>query len=373
MKDPRLKKFAQVLVNHSTKVKSGDKALIEIFDVPVDVPIAIVEEVFAAGGIPIIEMKSNFIQRKLFMNGREDFFKLAADCELYRMKKMDCYIAVRGIANDKEFSDVPGSQMNLYDKLWMKPVHLEERVPNTRWVVSRFPSPSYAQKAKMSLEAFEDFFFKVCNEMDWERFSRAMDPLTELMKRTDKVRITGPGTDLSFSIKNIGAVKCDGQFNIPDGEVFSAPVKTSVNGTITYNTPSSYRGFTFENIKLIFENGKIIEATANDTERINEIFDIDEGARHIGEFAIGAHPLIDRPMDETLFDEKIGGSIHFTPGNAYRETDNGNCSAIHWDLVLIQTEEHGGGELYFDDRLIRKNGIYVVEELKGLNKENLLI
>lgn len=373
MQDPRLQKFASVLVNHSARVKQGDKVLIEVYDVPMEVPIAVIEEVFSAGGIPLLEIKSNHIQRKLFIEGKEDFFKLASDCELYRMKKMDCYIAVRGIRNDKEFIDIPSDQMSLFERLWMKPVHLEERVPNTRWVVSRFPSPSYAQKAKMSLEAFEDYFFTVCTEMDWERFSAAMEPLTALMKRTDRVRITSPGTDLAFSIKGIGAVKCDGEFNIPDGEVFSAPVRDSVNGILSYNTPSSFRGFTFENIKFTFENGKIIEAAANDSQRLNHILDTDEGSRYIGEFAIGTHPLIDKPMDETLFDEKIGGSIHFTPGNAYGETNNGNKSAIHWDLVLIQTAEHGGGELYFDDVLIRKDGIYVLDDLKGLNKENLQV
>ena len=372
MKDPRIKKFANVLVNHSTRVKPGEKVLVEVFDVPEDVPLAIVEEVFAAGGIPVMEIKNMRLQRKLFMNGQEDFFKTLCDFELYRMKKMDCYIAVRGISNDKELSDVPGDQMGMYEKLWMKPVHLEERVPNTRWVVSRFPSLAYAQKAKMSLEAFEDFFFSVCNDMDWEAFSIAADPLTELMKKTDKVHIKGPGTDLKFSIKGIGAIKCVGEFNIPDGEVFSAPVRDSVNGVLSYNTPSSFRGFTFENIKLTFKDGKIIEATANDTERINHIFNTDKGARYVGEFALGIHPLIDRPMDETLFDEKIGGSFHFTPGNAYGETDNGNKSAIHWDLVAIQTAEHGGGEIYFDDTLIRKDGIFTLDELQGLNKENLL-
>ena len=372
MKDPRINQYAKVLVNHSTKVKKDDKVLIETYDLPSDVSMAIIEEVFNAGGIPLLEIKQQQIQRLLFINGKEDFFKLAADTELYRMKQMDCYIGVRGISNDKELIDVPGDKMSMYEKIWLKPVHFEERVPNTRWVVSRFPTPAYAQKAKMSLQAFEEFFFKVCNDIDWIKMSKAMDGLTDLMNKTDRVRITGPGTDLKFSIKNLPAIKCAGQFNIPDGEVFTAPVKNSVNGTIHYNAPSSYRGFTFENIKLTFKDGKIVEAASNDNKRIDEIFDTDEGARYVGEFAIGTHPLIDKPMDDILFDEKIGGSIHFTPGNAYGECDNGNKSSIHWDLVLIQTAEYGGGELYFDDVLIRKDGIYVVDELKGLNKENII-
>ncbi|MBC8205504.1 MAG: aminopeptidase, partial [FCB group bacterium] len=224
-----------------------------------------------------------------------------------------------------------------------------------------------------SSEAFEDFFFNACTGLDWEKASAAMDKLAAYMDKTDRVRLLGEGTDLTFSIKGLPAIKCAGQFNIPDGEVFTAPVKDSVNGVISYNAASSYRGFTFENIRLTFKDGKITDAKANDTKRINEVFDSDEGARYVGEFAVGVHPGIDKPMDDILFDEKIGGSIHFTPGNCYHECDNGNKSAIHWDLVLIQTLEYGGGEMYFDDILVRKDGRWVVEELKGLNKENLLV
>ena len=369
MKDPRITKFAQVLVNHSTKVQKGDKVLIEVFDAPPEVTIAVIDEVFAAGGIPLLEMKNNHIQRNLYIKGNDDFFKLAADCELHRMKQMDCYIGVRGIWNDKEFVDIPSDQMSKYEKLWLQPVHFSERVPNTRWVVCRFPSPSYAQKAKMSMDAFENFFFNACCEVDYEKMAAEMEHLKVLMEKTDKVRLLGPGdTDLKFSIKGLPAIPCSGSHNIPDGEVFTAPVRDSINGVIQYNTPSSYRGFTFENIRLVFKDGKIVEATANETKRINEIFDTDEGARYVGEFALGCNPGVKQAMDETLFDEKIGGSIHFTPGNTYDDCNNGNKSSIHWDLVMIQTPEYGGGEIYFDDLLIRKDGKFVLDELKGLDK-----
>ena len=373
MRDSRLQKFAQVLVNHSLKLKEGEKVLIEMIDIPNEVGLALLEEISKVGGIPLLEAKSQRLQRSLYINGSEDFFKLAADCELHRMKQMDCYIAVRGIANDKELIDVPGDKMSMYEQLWLKPVHFQERVPNTRWVVTRYPSVSYAQKGKMSTEEFENFFFNVCTGIDWEKASSAMDALAAYMEKTDRVHLVGNGTDLTFSIKGLPAIKCAGEHNIPDGEVFTAPVRDSVNGVIAYNAQSSYRGFTFENIKLTFKDGKIVEATANDTKRINEIFDSDEGARYVGEFAVGTHPFIDRPMDDILFDEKIGGSIHFTPGAAYDDCNNSNKSAIHWDLVLIQTEEYGGGELWFDDVLVRRDGIFIVDELKGLNKENLVV
>ena len=286
------------------------------------------------------------------------------------MKKMDAFIGVRGDDNSAELSDVPEDKLDMYSKLYSSPVHHDIRVPKTKWVVLRYPTPSMAQSAHQSLESFENFYFNVCN-MDYKKMSDAMDKLVDLMNETDKVHIKGEGTDLTFSIKGIPAVKCDGICNIPDGEVYTAPVKDSINGTLSYNTPSEYNSFTFDNVCLKFKDGKIIEATANDNERINKIFDTDEGARYIGEFAIGVNPYITKPMNNILFDEKIMGSFHFTPGNCYEDANNKNKSAIHWDLVCIQTTEYGGGEIYFDDVLIRKDGLFVLEELKCLNPDNL--
>ena len=195
--------------------------------------------------------------------------------------------------------------------------------------------------------------------------------LVELMNRTDKVRLVAPGTDLTFSIKGIPAVKCSGRRNIPDGEVYTAPVRDSVNGRITYNVPSKYNGKKFENISLVFKDGKIVEATANDSEAVNRVFDTDEGARYVGEFSFGVNPFIHDAMGDILFDEKIAGSIHFTPGSCYEEAPNGNDSAIHWDLVLDMSADKGGGEIYMDDVLVRKDGIFVLDELKGLNPDAL--
>ena len=227
-----------------------------------------------------------------------------------------------------------------------------------------------AQQSAMSTEAFEDFFFDVCT-LDYAKMDKAMDSLRDLMKRTDKVRLVARGTDISFSIKDIGAIKCSGQCNIPDGEVYSAPVKDSVNGVITYNAPSVQGGVRYENIRLEFKDGKIISATANGTNEIEKVFDIDEGARYVGEFAIGVNPDVNKPMCDILFDEKIAGSIHFTPGCSYEDCSNGNISALHWDLVLIMTPEFGGGEIYFDDVLVRKDGLFVIPELLCLNPDNL--
>ena len=175
-----------------------------------------------------------------------------------------------------------------------------------------------AQQAGMSTEAFEDFYFQVCT-IDYAKMAEAMKSLKSLMERTDRVHITGPGTDLEFSIKGIPVVPCPGENNIPDGEVFTAPVRESVNGFIIFNTPSIQRGKTFKDIRFEFENGRIVKATADQTEELNKILDIDEGARFIGEFSLGVNPNILAPMKDTLFDEKICGSFHFTPGACYKK------------------------------------------------------
>lgn len=370
--DARVKELAHNLVNYSMKVKPGENVYVNYVGSDTeDLAKALIKEIYLAGGKAYPHFTNTRVQREMLMNCTEEQLKLMAEVDSLEMSKMDCYVGVRGSENVAELSDVPAEKMNLYDRLYATPVHHGIRVPKTRWVVLRYPNAAMAQLSNMSQEAFEDFYFKVCN-LDYSKMGQAMEALVEYMSKTDKVRLVGPGTDLTFSIKDIPVIPCAGSCNIPDGEVYTAPVKDSVNGTITYNAPSLQQGFTFENICLEFENGKIVKATANDTERINQIFDMDEGARYVGEFAIGVNPYINTPMKDTLFDEKIAGSIHFTPGNCYDEAPNGNSSALHWDLVMIQTPEYGGGEMYFDDVLVRKDGRFVVPELECLNPEHLV-
>lgn len=370
MRDPRIQQLAHNLINYSVNLQKGEKVLIENIGIQPELVKALVQETYKAGGYPFVSTKDPSIERALLLGATEEQYKMVAQFEASVMKEMDAYIGLRAGDNISELSDVPSDKMKIFSKSITQDVHLGIRVPKTKWVVLRYPSNSMAQLAKMSTEAFEDFYFNVCN-LDYGKMAEAMDGLVALMNQTDKVRITGPGTDLTFSIKDIPAVKCAGLRNIPDGEVYTAPVRDSVNGTITYNTPSPYQGFTFENVSLTFENGRIVKAEANDTERINQIFDTDEGARYVGEFAIGVNPFITEPMQDILFDEKIDGSFHFTPGQCYEEAFNGNQSSIHWDLVNIQRKDYGGGEIYFDDQLIRKDGIFVHPDLLALNPENL--
>lgn len=370
MRDPRLNVLASGLVNYSCGVKPGDNVLIENTGIQSELVCALVEAVYDAGGRPFVELKDPAIQRALSMRMGEPAMRETCNIESYRMKKMDAYIGVRASDNLFEMSDVATEVLEKQSALIWLPVHGEIRVPKTRWVVIRYPNASMAQQAGLSTSAFEDFYFDVCT-MDYAKMSRAMDALVKRMSHTNMVRIVGPGTDISFSIKGQPVIKCDGKANIPDGEVFTAPIKDSVNGQLSYNSPSLHDGFRFENIVFTFENGKIVDAKSNDTARINAVLDIDPGARYIGEFAIGVNPYINQPMLDTLFDEKIAGSFHFTPGACYDECNNSNKSALHWDLVNIQTAACGGGEMYFDDKLVRKDGLFVEPALACLNPEQL--
>ena len=372
MKDIRIEKLAKNLLSHSVNLQNGENILIEILGEDA-IPLAkeLIKQAQLKGANSYFNIVNYEILREMLKNCSEGQIKLYAKYDLERMKDMDVYIAIRANSNTAELNGISKENMEIYNKYYTVPVHFEERVKNTKWCILRYPNESMSQMSNMSTEEFEDFYFNVCT-LDYGKMSKAMDNLVELMNRTKKVHIVGPGTDLKFSIDGIPAEKYMGTFNIPDGEVATAPVKTSVNGYITYNTESRYNGILFNNIRFEFENGKIVKATSNKEKEINEILDTDEGSRYIGEFALGLNPYIERPIGDTLFDEKIRGSFHFTPGDSLEESDNGNRSAIHWDIVNIQTPEHGGGEIYFDDVLIRKDGRFVLKELEELNPENLI-
>lgn len=369
--DERMLQLAKNLINYSCELKSGEKVLINGNGTE-GLPLVklLIKEAYNVGAVPFADIGSNDVLRELLLNASEQQLKMMEARDADFMSQMDAFIGVRSNPNDSELSDVPLEKMSMYNRFYSKKVHSEIRVRKTKWVVLRYPTNGMAQAAEQSLDGFEDFYYRVCN-LDYGKMSTAMDNLVYLMDKTDKVQIKGSGTDLTFSIKGIPSVKCDGKRNIPDGEVYTAPIKDSVNGRLTYNTPSEFQGFTFDDVCFTFKDGKIISATANSTEKINEVLDTDEGARYIGEFAIGVNPYILKQMKNTLFDEKIMGSFHFTPGNAYDHADNTNRSAIHWDLVCIQTPEYGGGEIYFDGVLIRKDGLFVVPELLCLNPDQL--
>jgi aminopeptidase len=366
MQDSRFDKLAKLLVEYSTRLKRNETVLIEAFDVPDEMTIALVRAARNVGALPFTQIQHARVSRELALEGTERQLNLIAIHELARMKRMDAYIGLRGSHNITELSDVSANQMKLLAKK-MRPVQ-DQRVKKTKWVVLRWPTPSMAQLAGMSTEAFEDFYFEVCT-LDYRKLQPGMKALKALMEKTDRVEVKGPGTDLRFSMKGIAAVICGGDRNIPDGEVFSCPVKDSVQGHVTFNAPTIYQSIGFDNIRLEFRDGKIVEATGNQTAKLNKILDSDPGARYIGEFSLAFNPRILEPMRDILFDEKIAGSFHFTPGQAYEEADNGNRSQVHWDMVDIQRPDYGGGEIYFDGKLIRRDGEFLPKQLRSLNRK----
>ena len=364
MQDARFDKLASLLVDYSTDLKRDEKVLIECFDAPDEMTIALIRAARKAKAIPFVQLQRARVTRELALEIDARALNLTAAHELARMKKMDAYIAIRGSNNISELADVPIDKMKLVAKK-LRPLQ-DQRVQKTKWVVLRWPTPAMAQLAGMSTEAFEDFFFKVCT-LDYRKLQPGMKALKALMEKTNQVQIKGPGTDLRFSIKGIPAIICGGDRNIPDGEVFSCPVKDSVQGHVTFNAPSIYQSTAFDNIRLDFRDGKIVEAKSNQTKKLNAVLDSDAGARYIGEFSLGCNPYIMDPMRDILFDEKIAGSFHFTPGQAYQEADNGNRSQVHWDMVSIQRKDYGGGEIYFDGQLVRRDGEFLPKQLRSLN------
>jgi len=371
MADPRWDQLAEVLINHSTRLAAGETLLVECFDIDdTTLPRLLVQKAARKGAFPMVETKDTRMIRELVRNASEGQMSRIAACELYRMERADAYIALRGARNISEMADVPGDKMNLYNSLYLKPVHFECRIKRTKWCVLRLPNPSMAQQAGMSTEAFENHYFDVCN-LDYGRLAKALRPLVRRMEAAREVHITAPETDLRFSIEGVPVVACAGEMNIPDGEVFTAPVRDSVEGHVRFNTPTIYQGSSFDGVRLEFRAGRIVSAdcTGGDRKRLQRVFETDEGAAHVGEWSIGCNPRILHPMRDILFDEKVAGSFHLTPGNAYDEADNGNRSKIHWDLVQIQRPDYGGGTIALDGVPLRVDGQFVPEDLRALDPE----
>lgn len=366
--DPRIELLARNLLSYSLDLQAGERLFIEGATGSEALVRALIAEAYRMGAEPHFELTDPKLRRAWLLGATREQMDRETAWALRRIEDVEARLYILAGDNASEYSDVPAETTQSW-RLAYKPYM--DKVLQKKWCLLRFPTPAAAQAAEMSSEAFEQFCYDV-SCLDYAKMSRAMDPLVELMRRTDRVRILGPGTDLSFSIAGIPVIKCAGKLNIPDGEVFTAPVRDSVEGTIAYNTPSLEDGTTFENVTLTFEGGRIVRAAGRPQDRLEAMLDTDEGARYLGEFALGVNPHVTKPMKDILYDEKIAGSVHLTPGNAYDDADNGNRSSVHWDLVLIQTPEWGGGEIWFDGVLVRKDGRFVLPELDGLNPENLM-
>jgi aminopeptidase len=365
-RDPRIDKMARIVTKHALKVQPGDKVLIDATDECDEFIIAALEAVSDAGGISYTQHQSLQVRRAWLMGATTEQFDLWCDQQIGLRKQMDCIISLRAQDNSTELTDVPSETLRAYSNLNMK-MGLEARKPGRRSTVIRYPSRSLAQQCEMSLEGFTDFFYKVCG-MNFEVLHREMVPLKDAVDAADQVRIVAPDTDLSFSINDLECGISAGTWNIPDGETAMGIVRESVNGRIAYNIPSNHQGFIYRDIALTFKDGKVIGVEAEEKARVEAILDTDGGARYIGEFAIGVNPYLTHYMIDTLFDEKMAGSLHFTPAGI---DDDGNRSYVHWDIIQSHLDHYGGGEIYFDGKLWRKNGMFTDEKLSGLNPDAL--
>ena len=365
---PDLNMFAKTIIEYSCSVQAGENVLILAEGLEAKpLVLELVREIYRAGANPFFEMLDTDVQKAFISGCNERQMETFSEISLHKLQQMQALIVISALESPEKYADIPLEQMSLFNRYYMQRCFYAYGVTNTKWIYLKYPTQGMAKLFGQSQETFEQYYFAVCT-LDYAKISSAMDQLTALFQKTDRVRILADGTDLSFSIRGIPVQKSDGRNGLPDGEVFTAPVRNSANGVISFNCPLYFRGQLLEEIRLVFENGKVVEASANDSARLNQILDLDENARYLGEFALSVNNRITKPMKDILFDEKIGGSLHLALGNAYITTDNGNHSSIHMDIVQIQRPEFGGGEVWFDDVLIRKDGKFMLDALRALDE-----
>lgn len=363
----KIDKVVELLVTHSCNVQRGESVVVECIDIPEFAKKRILDKISSLGAIPILIVKSQAALVEHAKYFTEEDYKVLAEKELSVMKRAKHFMGFKVPDASSGFSDVPSHKIKNLLTHFIKPVHYQYRNKNLNWAYFRFPTSGMARKAGMDDIAFEDYYYSAAF-IDYAKLEHAMLPLEALLATTKNIRIKGPGkTDIQFQLSNYGVCKSICRNNVPDGEIFTAPVKDSLRGTIEFNVNSFYYGSFFTNVTLEFQNGKVVKAFANNTKRLNELLDVDEGARYIGEFALGLNENIRKPINDILFDEKMIGSLHFALGNAYPVADNGNKSSIHWDMILDQNKDAGGGSIYFDNKLVRHDGFFVLPELALLN------
>ncbi len=354
-------KLAEKILNFSCELKKGQNVLLQLVGLNgIGLLRALVETAREMETNPFVQIEDSEIQRMLIETGDRKFWENQAETDqLPLMKQMDAFLGIRASLNIYEQAAVSKKANKAYSDAFVTPVHFKERVQNTNWVVLRYPSESFAMNAKMPTQKFNEFYYKACL-LDYSNLAEAMKPLEERLRNTGIIQLKGEGTDIEFSVKGQNWIPCYGKRNIPDGELFSSPVIDSVNGHITY-APSVYQGKPFEFVRLEVKEGKVVDFDSSNNDQLQEILDTDEGARRFGEFSFGLNPIIEQPMHDILFDEKIYGSNHLTLGNDYEEAPNGNESSIHWDLVCI------GADVYLDGDKIREGRKFIKDDLKALN------
>jgi aminopeptidase len=357
MFDQRWSQLGEILVTYSTRTRAGDRLLITMMELETfPLTLAVYEHAVRAGAFPQVQFASAYFERVLLTHGTADLIARVPDLEHSGMEWADAYVGLRGARNPHELAGIPTERLAAHKRALGVVSAL--RNEQTRWVLVRVPNESFAQAAGMSLETATDFFFNAAL-LDWEEESRRYRRIRDLFQAAARVRIVGPGTDLAFSTAGRTYAVGDGHINVPDGEVYTAPVDDSAEGVIAFEYPGIYAGRSIEGIRLELRAGEVVAATAESGEEfLQQILALDEGARRIGEFGVGVNDSIDRFVGDILFDEKIGGTIHLALGRAYAECGGTNQSALHWDLVKDLRPE---GAIELDGRRVFENGRFLIE------------
>lgn len=358
-------KLIKTIVEHSCNISKSDHVLLfASHNIEESFLEALIKEINSKGAYCYFELINDRLKSISQSVADEEYANFMIKSDIEKYKNCNVRIFIQKENNRYESKIVPNESKTFLQKARDK---FFFHILQKRWLYLQFPSDLDAHLHKMSGSEFENFFFNACT-IDYSELEKNLQPLKKLMEKTDNVRICGNGTDISFSIKDIPAVICSGNHNIPDGEIYTAPIKNSVNGIIRYNAPHNMFGESFEDIKLTVKDGKIIKVDCKEkADLLYKYMSIDEGGLYFGEFALGVNKAITKSTGNTLFDEKINGSFHLTSGNCYNKANNGNKSCTHEDFVCIQTPEFGGGEIYFDNILIRKDGKFTLKELEILN------
>jgi len=351
MVDKRIIDVAKLLIDYSTKTKSGDRVLIRADASAKDLALEVYKHALLRGAHPWIRIDLPSSRYVFFKHASDEQLGFVPEHEMTEIKNTDVYLSLGAPSNVKELSSIDPARISARMKA-LKEVD-EWRVEKTRWVVFAYPTEALAQEAEMSLQEFEDFAFNACL-VDWAEVSKKLEILKQNVDAADKVEIVSPDTHLEFSVKGRIGVAASGDKNMPDGEFYTSVVEDSVNGKVHFDVPAIWYGNVVEGITLTFEKGRVVSAKAARNQAfLEKILSTDEGAKRIGEFGIGLNYGITKSVKLILFDEKIGGTVHFALGRGYKETLSQNDSAIHWDMIKDLRKD---GEIYFDGKLVMKNG-----------------
>jgi len=356
MTDPRTTRLADILVNHSLRVKRGDRVMIAASsELAKPLVIEAYRKVLEAGGHPQTRIAFEELSGILFNEASKSQLTHFPETKLYEAENMDCFINIRAAANKRALSNVDPKRMAMRGKA-MKPIS-EIIVNRKRWVLCNFPTNSLAQEADMSLAEYEAFLYGATN-INWDGVQKRGKSLKRLLDRGRRITIVGKETEITIGIEGRKGVPCFGERNMPDGEVYVSPLEESAEGHIYFETPAIYQGSEVAGIRLTFKGGKVVEASAEKNESfLIDMLNTDRGARYLGEVGIGINYGIKSFSKDILFDEKIGGTVHLALGRSYEKAGGKNDSAIHWDIIK---DLRKGGELYIDRKLIQKNGKFLV-------------